>query len=638
MTILVLGGYIFFHVLFFTGEQGSGIHLPALPFPKTKGRLRTLRVLASKLVWFVVVLSLLVAIGVSVAAGQLLPLFELTSASGRAGGGVSYAMAASFSLPTQNLGALLFPFHFGGPVADYRGEGVFAELALYVGVLPFVLAVVSLFLKPNRYTVVFFSLGAICLLLALGDATPLFKILHSFPIYGGLRAPARFVLIVDFALAVLAGFGATNLYRTEKLYNRRRILFFAVLILLLVFIFFASDSGLGRYVRESLKERSPSLEASLPPSPVPASRIERDWPNSVFLPLVARTAGMPSLIEFAGGALSALWRDKYRFASYLFLLVSAVTLFLGYKKRATVWIPALSIALVVVDLFLFTKRVNAYLVFDSPVPGETHERIVEFLRTTGGSNRVYNISGHPSNSLLPLQISSLDGYSPLQLKRHRDYEAALKSSRFDTSLLSLGSVRYVVDYVGRFRQVAERENCPVAYETGTVKVYENNAALPRDFIVFAATIENGNDPLELLRQTVLDPTKVAVLEKEFDVSRLSGSGEATVDIADYAPTKVTIRASLNSNGFLVLNDTYYPGWEVFVDGTKSEVYRANYLFRAVFLPPGNHTVKFVYRPVFLRLGIIVSLLTLSGIVGGFIKIMVLPRIRRAQTPIGLTGP
>ena len=59
---------------------------------------------------------------------------------------------------------------------------------------------------------------------------------------------------------------------------------------------------------------------------------------------------------------------------------------------------------------------------------------------------------------------------------------------------------------------------------------------------------------------------------------------------------MVIDARLARPGFLILGDTYYPGWRVQVDGTPARLLRADYLFRAVTLGPGQHRVVFRYRP------------------------------------------
>jgi uncharacterized membrane protein YfhO len=68
------------------------------------------------------------------------------------------------------------------------------------------------------------------------------------------------------------------------------------------------------------------------------------------------------------------------------------------------------------------------------------------------------------------------------------------------------------------------------------------------------------------------------------------------EIVAYEPERVRVRASLRRDGFLVLHDVHHPGWRVRVDGGDAELLRANYVFRAVRLPAGDHDVEFVFRP------------------------------------------
>ncbi len=81
-----------------------------------------------------------------------------------------------------------------------------------------------------------------------------------------------------------------------------------------------------------------------------------------------------------------------------------------------------------------------------------------------------------------------------------------------------------------------------------------------------------------------------------------------------APNRVTIHAVLDTPGYLVLADTWYPGWQATVDGEPAEVLQANYAFQAVYLEAGEHTVKMDYQPTSVLVGDAVSLTTLTLLV------------------------
>jgi len=58
--------------------------------------------------------------------------------------------------------------------------------------------------------------------------------------------------------------------------------------------------------------------------------------------------------------------------------------------------------------------------------------------------------------------------------------------------------------------------------------------------------------------------------------------------------------------WLFLSDVDYPGWRAWVDGSETRIHRADYIFRAVFLPKGDHSIRFRYRPISFRTGLWVS--------------------------------
>jgi uncharacterized membrane protein YfhO len=59
----------------------------------------------------------------------------------------------------------------------------------------------------------------------------------------------------------------------------------------------------------------------------------------------------------------------------------------------------------------------------------------------------------------------------------------------------------------------------------------------------------------------------------------------------------------------VIDDGWFPGWTATVDGRETPVLRADYLLRAVHLPPGRHLVRLVYAPLTYLLGATISLAT-----------------------------
>ena len=86
-------------------------------------------------------------------------------------------------------------------------------------------------------------------------------------------------------------------------------------------------------------------------------------------------------------------------------------------------------------------------------------------------------------------------------------------------------------------------------------------------------------------------------------------------VTAFAAGEYEIRTESQSDGYLVLTETWYPGWEARVDGAPVEILRANHFVQAIRLPAGRHSVRFAYHSRWLGLGLLISAGVLAGILG-----------------------
>ncbi|MFQ5887593.1 MAG: YfhO family protein, partial [Candidatus Hydrothermarchaeales archaeon] len=161
-------------------------------------------------------------------------------------------------------------------------------------------------------------------------------------------------------------------------------------------------------------------------------------------------------------------------------------------------------------------------------------------------------------------------------------------------------------------------------------LYKLNRVVPRAYIVAREAVEKDPEKiLDRLSSRDFDPLKSVILEKSLSIPAKK-EFHAKAKIIRYANQEVAIQASLNSSGVLVLTDSFYPGWQVYVDGKEKEMLRANFLFRGVPLSAGEHLVEFRYRPRSFSIGLIISLVTLCGIIVWSVILHALKRGRRLQ--------
>ena len=168
------------------------------------------------------------ASGITLSAVQLLPTVELLRRSLRAS--ASYDFFSSFSMPPRFILTLFAPFLMGGGDgnlfrAPYIGPAFAGEYIAYVGSLTLMLAVLALILRRDARTIFWAAVAVICLALAVGRFLPFntYKLVYYLPVLNLFRVPARHLMEVEFALAVLAGRGLTALSLSTNSASKVRV-------------------------------------------------------------------------------------------------------------------------------------------------------------------------------------------------------------------------------------------------------------------------------------------------------------------------------------------------------------------------------------------------------------------------------
>ena len=144
---------------------------------------------------------------------QLWPSWELTNLSVRSD--IGYQQAVEFDLAPHRLITFVIPHFYGNDPGNYWGPPSLTENFGYVGVAGLALALVGLLIWRREKIVRFAAvLAAAGILLSLGDWTPFHGWFYELvPGYDRVRAPGRFLFLVDFGLAILAAYGVQTLSR-----------------------------------------------------------------------------------------------------------------------------------------------------------------------------------------------------------------------------------------------------------------------------------------------------------------------------------------------------------------------------------------------------------------------------------------
>jgi uncharacterized membrane protein YfhO len=155
---------------------------------------------------------------------------------------------------------------------------------------------------------------------------------------------------------------------------------------------------------------------------------------------------------------------------------------------------------------------------------------------------------------------------------------------------------------------------PIAYRDDIFTLYLNSNYLPRAFMVYDyEVIRDSNKVLSRMKERKEDFNKMVFLESEpMGMPKSNGYVKNSVDILKYSAQHIDIKVFSEKKGIMILSDSYYPGWEASIDGQPVKIYPADYAFRAIAIPAGEHMVTFRFNPFSFNTGFAITLIFLLG--------------------------
>ncbi len=187
-------------------------------------------------------------------------------------------------------------------------------------------------------------------------------------------------------------------------------------------------------------------------------------------------------------------------------------------------------------------------------------------------------------------------------------------------LLDMMSVRYLIAPseaenrapLGPFlAQFPKKPELVEPSQRNMLRVYENADALPRAYTVEGIIVTaSDEEAANAILSPGFDPRRDVVASAEFE-ARAGGEPLVEAEIVSYDRERVVVHARSDRGGALVLTDAYAPGWTATVNGQPTPVWPANYLFRGVRLPPGEHRIVFSYAAPGYRAGRVAAVTALA---------------------------
>lgn len=463
----------------------------------------------------------------------------------------------------------------------YWGKQPIVAAPAYIGAVVIFLAVIGLFLIRGRLKWWAVSGLLLTLFLSWGDN---FKFLTEFfidfvPLYNKFRAVSSIQVIIELLMPILAVVGLHQFFNdvNSKEKKMKALLFSTYIVGGIGLILLLGKSLLFNF-------------------------------SSQYDAFFIDEMGMEFVDAIRNDRKALFTTDAIR--SLVFVLLTAATLwFLLQKKLKETWTVGILSLLIVVDLVGVNKR---YVNNDDFVPTRIMEQPFQVteadnqIKKDKGYFRVYDVTTDAFNSgRASFFYNALGGYHAAKIGRVNDLDN-FYLQKGNMEILNMMNVKYLL----------------VPNEEGSITAQENPYANgPAWFVDGVMPANNANQ--EILSLDSLNTKQVAVVHKDYldriPVKDVARDSLATIDITTFKPNRLVYETASESEQLAIFSEIYYPkGWNAYIDGESVEHFRANYVLRAMVIPPGIHTIEFKFEPEVISKGGTYSLISFVVLVLLFI--------------------
>ena len=507
-----------------------------------------------------------ICLGLAIGAEGVIPQYwNTTTSSKRAVSDQqtddSYEFASSWSLHPEEIFALVIPefvgFDTNTTTHKYWGRNAFKINSEYVGIVPLFFAIFALsHIRKKSHIAFLLGLFILAIAYALGPHTPLHKLFfYIVPGVKVLRAPGMIAFLFAFALCALGAYGLNRLIIDDITPETAKKLGIAGGICTAILLLFA-------FVPSALL----SLWQNIVWTDIPAPRLQIARNN---LPLTGQ-----------GALLAALFVGILTIISYL----------RAQNKLQIHTFALLLLTVILIDTWRIDKM---FLNYVNPNRVPPRERVnadaVAFLKR---DDSLFRVLALPDRDQMPLPgIDLVRGFHDFAIRR---YDTILKSEAINNpAILNLLNTRYIVTPSERnippyLQKIAGRQG---------LHIYRNPGALPWFYLAPQyEIIPDENQILQKLTDPNTHPTQTVIIEEDPGIT--SDTGETgSVERLEYDEHQGYLKLRTTAPGprILVISQNHHPNWHATVNGEPKPLIRANYLWTAVALEPGEHIVELTYR-------------------------------------------
>lgn len=480
-----------------------------------------------------------------------------------------------------------------GQQSKYWGDQPGISGPVYVGIIIVFFFILGMFVLKGRFKWVLFTATILSITLAWGkNFMPLTDFfLDYFPLYNKFRAVSMTLVIAEFCIPIVAILGLNEIIKKPSILKDKMNYFWiasgataglSILFYMLPTTFFSFLSQLELNALEQYKNDGNFSQIQLIFEGIETARL------SIFKSDVIRA------IAFSGIAIVITW------------------FFIHKKIKASYFMLAIGL-LIAIDLISVCYR---YVNNDDYVRKSRMERPVQLtaadqqiLQDESLDYRVLNLTTNTFQDALTSYFhKSTGGYHGAKLRRYQElitYHMTQEVEQLIGVLSKASSQEIVNESLQALTTINMLNTKYLILDPSRAPLKNPYASGNSWFVKEIIWAEDANQEIQILSN--YDLTVTAIIDKrfqdQFENTIYEVDSLANIQLQKYEPNHLTYKSSSQNSQLAVFSEIYYSkGWNAYIDGSKVEYARANYVLRVLEIPAGSHLIEFKFEPVSYFIG------------------------------------
>ncbi len=485
----------------------------------------------------------------------------------------------------------------------YWGDQPFTNGPVYLGAAICFLFIFGMFYLNGKEKWWIFTASLFGILLALGSNFDSFNtfIFNYFPLYNKFRVPTMALVIPQLLFPIMSALVLNKLLENNDTDAWKKFKLGAIVTAAVFVIGFGyyttSDFGNENNTRttafNNLWDSKPADFQNKYAALNDQFTGQRD--NQVYENWVFQLQQNPEARKVARGIVTELRKDRASlllkdiFRSLLFVLIVAALIALYIKKKLNATIMLASVTFVAsLDLILIGSNYLNAKSFDN----KENYQSVEFPLTNADkliladkdpNFRVFNTTGGDpfQESKTSYYHKSIGGYHAAKMGIYDDLSTHQLSRNPNPAVLNMLNAKWIITGEG-----------------DKVQAIQNPGALGNAWFIKGINFVKG-PVAEMKGLNNLNTKDSAVVDESFKsmISAFSpADSSSTIKEIAFENDAIKYESNSNTNNVAIFSEIFYKDWHAYIDGKKTDIFKANYVLRGLVVPAGKHTIEFKFEP------------------------------------------